>query len=71
VMDKEILVLPVETPFDDFLRRPEHKDVLSHVVVTDYARDAGVLRINTALLRGLEDCYNGADSVEISRATKS
>jgi chloride channel protein, CIC family len=59
VMDKDILVLPAETPFDDFLRRPEHTGGLSHVVVTDHDRIAGVLRVNTALRRGLEDRYTG------------
>jgi chloride channel protein, CIC family len=59
VMDKDILVLPAETPFDDFLRRPEHTGGLSHVVVTDHDRIVGVLRVNTALRRGLEDRYTG------------
>jgi chloride channel protein, CIC family len=60
VMDKDMLVLPYDLPFDAFLRLPEHRGQLRHVVVTKDDRILGVLRVNTALRRGLEGSYTGA-----------
>ena len=54
IMDKNMLVLPAETPFDTFLRQPEHAGALKHVIVISDDRIDGVLRVNTALRRGLE-----------------
>jgi CIC family chloride channel protein len=59
VMDKDILVLPGEMSFDDFLRLPNHRGKLRHVVVTNNERVVGVLRVNTALRRGLKDASTG------------
>jgi CIC family chloride channel protein len=67
VMDKDILILPAATRFDDFLKRPEHTGGLAHVVVTDGARIVGVLRVNTALRRGLEDRYTGVNLGQIAQ----
>jgi CIC family chloride channel protein len=67
VMDRAILVLPAETRFDDFLKRPEHKGGLAHVVVIDANRILGVLRVNTALRRGLEDRYTGVNLGQIAQ----
>ncbi len=67
VMDKDILVLDAETRFDDFLKRPEHTGGLAHVVVTDKNRIIGVLRVNTALRRGLEDRYTGVNLGQIAQ----
>ena len=67
VMDKDILVLPAETRFDDFLKRPEHTGGLAHVVVTDKGRIVGILRVNTALRRGLEDRYTGVNLGQIAQ----
>ena len=67
VMDKDILVLDAETRFDDFLKRPEHTGGLAHVVVTDKNRILGVLRVNTALRRGLEDRYTGVSLGQIAQ----
>ncbi|HEY2035346.1 MAG TPA: chloride channel protein [Rhizomicrobium sp.] len=60
VMDKDMLVLPHDMAFDAFLRLPEHHGRLRHVVVTKDDRILGVLRVNTALRRGLEGSYTGA-----------
>jgi CIC family chloride channel protein len=59
VMDKDILVLPDEMAFDAFLRLPEHDGRLRHVVITRDDRITGVLRVNTALRRGLEGSFTG------------
>ncbi|HUB86075.1 MAG TPA: chloride channel protein [Rhizomicrobium sp.] len=60
VMDKEMLVLPYDMAFDAFLKLPEHAGRLRHVVVTKDERIVGVMRVNTALRRGLEGTYTGA-----------
>jgi len=67
VMDRDILVLDAATRFDDFLKRPEHRGGLAHVVVTDKSRIVGTLRVNTALRRGLEDRYTGVNLGEIAQ----
>jgi CIC family chloride channel protein len=59
VMDKDILVLPHNMAFDDFLRLPEHEGRMRHVVVTRDDKISGVLRVNTALRRGLEGAFTG------------
>jgi CIC family chloride channel protein len=67
IMDKDVLVLPAETAFDAFLRWPEHGGALKHVVVTKDDRIEGVLRVNTALRRGLEDTYTGVTLGDIAQ----
>jgi CIC family chloride channel protein len=59
VMDKDILVLPHDMAFDDFLKLPEHDGRMRHVVVTHDGKISGVLRVNTALRHGLEGAYTG------------
>jgi hypothetical protein len=54
VTTKDIRILDAETQFDDFLRRPERRGGLAHVVVMDHDRILGTLRIHTALRRELE-----------------
>lgn len=59
VMETDIIRLPADTDFDAFLRSPETGIGLKHVVVTRGDRIAGVVRVNTALRRGLERAYTG------------
>jgi CIC family chloride channel protein len=66
VMDADVLLLPAETSFDDFLRRPEHGGRMRHVVVTNKGRIYGVLRVNTGLRRGLEGAQTGVSLGEIA-----
>jgi CIC family chloride channel protein len=54
VMDTDVLVLPAETSFSEFLARPEHAGRLRHVVVTRKGRLIGVIRVNTSLRQGIE-----------------
>ena len=60
VMDSDVLVLPVEQSFDEFLRQHEGERRLRHVVVTRNGRIYGVIRVNTGLRHGLEGTYTGA-----------
>jgi CIC family chloride channel protein len=57
VMERDFLVLPQDMPFDEFLELPEHNARLRHVVVTKNNKIKGVLRVNTALRRGLEGAF--------------
>jgi CIC family chloride channel protein len=59
VMDPDVVVLPFEFSFDEFLRWPEHDGRLRHVVVTRNGRLFGVIRVNTGLRQGLEDAHTG------------
>jgi CIC family chloride channel protein len=60
VMDANMLVLPAEDSFDDFLREHESEGRLRHVVVIKDGRLYGVIRVNTGLRRGLEGSRTGA-----------
>jgi chloride channel protein, CIC family len=67
IMDSDVLVLPAETDFDFFLRQPEHKGAMKHVVVIRNNRIFGVLRVNTALRHGLEDAYTGVTLGDVAQ----
>ena len=67
VMDSDVLVLPASTDFDAFLRRPEHKGALKHVVVIDDDRIVGVLRVNTGIRHGLEGAYTGVTLGDVAQ----
>jgi CIC family chloride channel protein len=49
VMDRDIIVAPADSGFDELLERPDNGGRLRHVVVTDGEQIFGVLRVNTAL----------------------
>ena len=59
VMDSDVLVLPAEDSFDNFLREHEQEGRLRHVVVIRKSRIYGVIRVNTGLRRGLEGAHTG------------
>ena len=54
LMDENVVIVPAETEFEEFLRRPEHRGRTLHVVVTRANRIFGVLRVNTGLRQGME-----------------
>jgi chloride channel protein, CIC family len=49
VMDKDIIVAPADSGFEELLARPDNGGRLRHVVVTDDGHIFGVMRVNTAL----------------------
>jgi chloride channel protein, CIC family len=59
VMDRDVLVLPASMSFDAFLRQPEHRNRMRHVVVYEGKRIIGALRVNTGLRRGLAAADTG------------
>ena len=66
VMDSDVLLLPSESSFDDFLLRPENEGRMRHVVVTHNGRIFGVIRVNTGLRRGLEGAHTGVTLGEVA-----
>ncbi|MGH6889201.1 MAG: chloride channel protein [Rhizomicrobium sp.] len=66
VMEKDVIVLPEDTRFDEFLNRSGHNGRLRHVVLTRGRSIVGVLRVNTALRRGLESAFTGVTLGEIA-----
>jgi CIC family chloride channel protein len=60
-------VLPQETRLETFLRENGHDGRMKHLVVSDGDRIVGVLRVNTALRRGLEDVEQGFTLGEIAQ----
>jgi chloride channel protein, CIC family len=67
VMDTDVLVLPAETDFDEFLSRPEHAGRMRHVIVTRNNRIFGVVRVNTGLRRGLAKVDTGITLGDVAR----
>jgi CIC family chloride channel protein len=65
-MDTDVVILPADTSFDEFLRRPEHDGRMRHVVTTRRGRLYGVIRVNTSLSRGLEGSRTGVTLGDVS-----
>jgi CIC family chloride channel protein len=53
VMEVDVPIVPADLLLDEFLRRPENKGTIRHVVVTRDNRISGVLRINTGIRQQL------------------
>jgi CIC family chloride channel protein len=62
VMDTDFAVLPAAMSFAAFLRAPDNRGRMRHVVVTEGDRIAGVLRVNTGLRHGLAESGVGDGS---------
>jgi len=67
VMDRDVMVLPAELRFDEFLRRPDLAGKLQHVVVVKDDRIVGVQRVNAALRHGLGQAQTGATLGDVAR----
>jgi chloride channel protein, CIC family len=55
VMLRDFALEPAETRLDEFLRRPEHRGTMRHIVVAKASRILGVVRINTGLRLSVAD----------------
>jgi CIC family chloride channel protein len=67
VMERDVTLLPKDTRLETFLRQADHEGRMKHIVVTDGDRVVGVLRVNTALRRGLEDVEQSFTVGEIAQ----
>jgi chloride channel protein, CIC family len=67
VMLRDFLTLPAETGLDEFLRRPENRGAMQHVVVTRGEQILGVVRINTGLRLGIADIEKGVTLGDVAQ----
>ncbi|MGA7998033.1 MAG: chloride channel protein, partial [Bradyrhizobium sp.] len=67
VMERDVAMLSKDTRLDTFLRQGGHEGRMKHIVVTDAILIIGVLRVNTALRRGLEDVEQSFTVGEIAQ----
>jgi chloride channel protein, CIC family len=66
VMESRVTVVPAEADFDAFLRQ-HNKGGFEHVVVTRGSHIVGVVRVNTALRRGVEQAYSGVHFGDVAQ----
>jgi CIC family chloride channel protein len=59
VMERDFLIVPADLGLDAFLRQPDHRGAMRHVVVVRGDRIFGVVRINTGLRHGIADIETG------------
>jgi CIC family chloride channel protein len=59
VMEREVAVMPADADLDEFLRRHGPGSGFKHIVVARGNHIVGVVRINTAIRRGVEAAYSG------------
>jgi chloride channel protein, CIC family len=67
VMERDVTVLPADADFDAFLRANTGEQGFKHVVVTRGNHIAGVVRVNTALRRGVEQAYSGVRFADVAQ----
>jgi CIC family chloride channel protein len=67
VMDRDFVTVPAEADFDEFLRQHAQGSGFKHVVVTRGQGIVGVVRVNTALRRGIEQAYGGVQFGDIAQ----
>jgi CIC family chloride channel protein len=67
VMEPDFLLLPAELGLDEFLRQPDHRGAMRHVIVIRGNRIAGVVRINTALRARIAASETGVTLGDVAR----
>jgi CIC family chloride channel protein len=67
VMERNFVLIPAETRLDAFLRLPEHRDGMRHVIITQDDKIAGVVRINAGLRSTLAELETGITFGEVAR----
>ena len=67
VMEKSFVLVPAETRLDAFLRQPEHRDGMRHVIISRGDRIMGAVRINTGLRSAVAELETGITFGDIAR----
>lgn len=67
VMERNFLVVPAETAFDDFLRRPEHQGGMRSIIVVHKERILGVVRVNAGLRLGIAEIEKGVTLGDVAQ----
>jgi CIC family chloride channel protein len=68
VMEKHFTLVPVEMRLDAFLRHPENRDGMRHVVIAHGDKIMGVVRINTSLRSTFAELEAGVTFADVARA---
>jgi CIC family chloride channel protein len=67
VMERDVTLASQDMRLETLLRQSGHDGRMKHIVVTDGERIVGVLRVNTALRRGLDDVEQGYTLGELAQ----
>jgi chloride channel protein, CIC family len=67
VMEKNFVLVSAETRLDAFLRQPEHRDGMCHVIISRGDRIMGVVRINTGLRSSVAELETGVTFGDVAR----
>jgi chloride channel protein, CIC family len=67
VMERDFSTVAADTGLDEFLRRPEHRGGMRHVLVTRGEHIVGVVRINTGLRLGIADIEKGVTLGDVAQ----
>jgi CIC family chloride channel protein len=67
VMEKDFVLVPADARLDTFLRQPEHRFGMRHVIITQGERIMGVVRINAGLRSTLAELETGITFGEVAR----
>ena len=67
VMEKNFVLVSAEARLDAFLRLPEHREGMRHIVVTQDSRILGVVRINAGLRTGIAEFQTGVTFGDVAR----
>ena len=67
VMDRNVVILPADTDFADFLQLPEYHGTRVHILTTRGDSIVGAVRINVALRSGVEELHSGITLGDIAR----
>jgi CIC family chloride channel protein len=67
VMERDFVLVPAEMRLDAFLRQPEHRTGMRHVIITHGEHIMGVVRINAGLRTGIADIETGVTFGDVAR----
>jgi len=67
VMERAHVLVPAETHVDAFLRQPENRSGMRHVIVTEANKISGVVRINAGLRSTFAELEAGVAFADIAR----
>ncbi len=67
VMEKNFVLVPAELRLEEFLRQPEHRDGMRHVIISHGDRIMGVVRINTGLRSTVAELETGVTFGDVAR----
>jgi CIC family chloride channel protein len=67
VMERHFVCVPAEMRLDEFLRQPENRDGMRHVIIIHGEHIMGAVRINTGLRSNIADLETGVTFGDVAR----